>query len=139
MEIKKIFKKLIPKKKGIEKVVECQNIELYQYKAYIIRIVDADTVDAEVDVGFGLTMTQRFRLNEYDAPETYRPRNSQEKKHGEEATTRAAELLLNKEVLLKSTKVAGIYGRFGADIWLEDGRKFQTVMIEEGFSKRKNY
>ena len=118
---------------------EYKIVELYQYKAKILRVVDADTVDAAVDVGFGITMTQRFRLNDYDAPETWKPRNEKEKQHGKEATERAIELLIDKDVLIKSTKVAGIYGRFGATIWLEDGRNYAEVMISEGFSKKKNY
>lgn len=118
---------------------EYKVIELYQYKGKILRVVDADTVDAAVDMGFGITMTQRFRLNDYDAPETWKPRNEAEKKHGKEATARAIELLIDKEILIKSTKVAGIYGRFGATIWLEDGRNFAEVMISEGFSKKEKY
>ena len=118
---------------------EYEHIELYQYKAKVVRIVDADTVDAAVDMGFGIIMHQRFRINDYDAPETWRPRNEIEQKHGAEATARATQLLLGKDILLKSTKVAGIYGRFGATIWLEDGRDFAQVMISEGFSKKKEY
>jgi endonuclease YncB( thermonuclease family) len=52
---------------------------------------------------------------------------------------RAIELLMDKDILLKSTKVAGIYGRFGADVWLEDGSNFAEVMINEGFTKKKTY
>jgi micrococcal nuclease len=127
------------KKEDIDNLPEYQNIELYQYKAKVVRIVDADTIDAAVDVGFGLIMHQRFRINDWDAPETWRPRNEAEKKHGAEATARATQLLLDKDILLKSTKVAGIYGRFGATIWLEDGSNYSEVMIAEGFTKKKNY
>ena len=126
-------------KNNVDNLPEYENIQLYQYKAKVIRVVDADTVDADVDVGFGLTMRQRFRVNNFDAPETFRPRNEAEKIHGEKAKERAIELLIDKDILLKSTKVAGIYGRFGADIWLEDGRSFVEVMINEGFEKQKNY
>lgn len=128
-------------KKGsrLKDLPEYQNTQLYQYKGRVIRVVDADTVDAEIDLGFGITMTQRFRIQEYDAPETWKPRNVAEKEHGISATNRAIELLIDKDVLFKSTKVAGIYGRFGATIWLEDGRNFVEVMISEGFSKQKNY
>ena len=128
----------VRRKKG-EDAGEYKVIELYQYKGVINRVVDADTVDASVDVGFGLTMTQRFRIDNYDAPETWKPRNEAEKKHGTEATNRAIELLVDKNILIKSTKVAGIYGRFGATIWLEDGRNFSEVMISEGYSKKKDY
>lgn len=129
----------VRRKKGEDSDGEFKIIDLYQYRGKIIKVVDADTVDASVDVGFGLTMSQRFRLNDYDAPETWRPRNEAEKIHGKKATARAIELLMDKHILIKSTKVAGIYGRFGATIWLEDGRDFAEVMISEGFSKKKDY
>jgi micrococcal nuclease len=134
--LKKINKK---NKKDLDDLPEYRNIQLYQYKAKVIRVVDGDTIDADVDVGFGLTMRQRFRINNFDAPETWRPRNEAEKIHGEKAKKRANELLIDKDILLKSTKVAGIYGRFGADIWLEDGRSFREVMINEGYEKKENY
>lgn len=115
------------------------NVELYVYKCKIINVVDADTVDAELDLGFGIKMTQRFRINDYDAPETWRPKSEAERIHGHEATTRAIQLLMGKDLYLKSSKVPGIYGRYGGTIWLEDGRDFKDVMISEGFSKKENY
>lgn len=115
------------------------NVELYVYKGVVKRVVDADTFDIELDLGFGITMAQRFRINDYDAPETWKPRNEVEKAHGEEASARAEELLLGKTIYLKSSKVPGIYGRFGATIWLENGKDFAEVMISEGFSKKENY
>lgn len=113
--------------------------ELYKYRAVIKRVVDADTFDAEVDLGFGIKMNQRFRINNYDAPETYRPKSEGEKIHGKEATARAIELVMNDDVFLRSTKVPGIYGRYGADIWLSDGRNYAEVMINEGFEKKGSY
>ncbi len=112
---------------------------LYQYKGKVSRVVDGDTVDAELDLGFGIKMNQRFRIADYDAPETWRPRNEAELQHGKEATKRAMELLMNKDLLFRSSKIPGIYGRYGATIWLEDGKDFGQVMIQEGFSKREEY
>jgi len=129
----------VRRKKDEDSESEFKVIELYQYKAKVIRVVDADTVDAAVDMGFGIVMHQRFRVDDWDAPETFRPRNEAEKIHGKAATERAIELLMDKDILLKSTKVAGIYGRFGATIWLEDGSNYVEVMISEGFSKKKTY
>ena len=114
-------------------------INLYVYKGRVTRVVDADTVDATLDLGFGIEMSQRFRLNDYDAPETWRTRNEAEKEHGKAATARAEELLLEKNLLFKSTKIPGIYGRYGCTIWLEDGRDFTQVMISEGFEKKESY
>lgn len=42
---------------------------MYTYKAEIIKVIDADTVDAFVDVGFKHYTMQRFRLAAIDAPE----------------------------------------------------------------------
>ena len=122
-----------------EGLLEHPKIEPFQYRAVIIRVVDADTVDAIVDLGFSISINQRFRIDSYDAPETWRPRNEAEREHGEEATKRANELLLNKTVLLKSSKTAGIYGRYGAIIQLEDGQDYSDLMISEGFEKKKKY
>jgi len=112
---------------------------LYQYKGKVVRVVDADTVDAELDLGFGIKMNQRFRIADYDAPETWRPRNEAKYKHSSLATKRAVELLMDKDLLFRSSKIPGIYGRYGATIWLEDGSDFAKVMISEGFTKREEY
>lgn len=111
---------------------------MYQYKAKLIRVVDGDTIDASVDVGFGIWVTQRFRIEDFDAPETFRPSCEAEKVHGLKAKERAIELLGN-EFLIESSKVPGIYGRYGAKITLLGGRNFADIMIEEGLQKLDNY
>jgi len=113
--------------------------ELYKYKGKIIRVIDGDTMDISVDLGFGITIEQRFRINDFDAPETWRPRNEAEKKHGEQATNRAKELLTGNFIYMESSKVPGIYGRYSTSIWLDDGRNFAEVMISEGFQKKEAY
>ena len=42
---------------------------MYQYAAKVRRVVDGDTVDLDVDLGFMVTITQRFRLDGINAPE----------------------------------------------------------------------
>lgn len=113
--------------------------ELYKYKAKVLRVVDGDTFDMEVDLGFGLKMQQRFRINDYDAPETWRPKSDAEEAHGNMATARAEELVMGKDITIRSTKVPGIYGRWGADVWLEDGRNYIDVMFQEGLEKLDEY
>jgi endonuclease YncB( thermonuclease family) len=111
----------------------------YKYHGRVSRVVDADTVDADLDLGFGITMRQRFRIDEYDAPETWRPRNEAEKNHGIEATARAIQLLAEEDLVFITSKTIGIFGRYGAQIILKDGRDFGNVMIQEGFSKKEEY
>jgi micrococcal nuclease len=102
--------------------------------------VDGDTVDAVLDLGFGMTTTQRLRLDEFDAPESWRPRNEAEKVHGEAAKARAIELLMGVDDLIFITsKDIGVYGRYGASIIFSDGTQFKDVMINEGFQKKDSY
>jgi len=47
---------------------------MYRYQAKLIRVVDGDTVDAEIDLGFNIYIRERIRLMGIDTPET-RTRN----------------------------------------------------------------
>lgn len=115
---------------------------MYEYNALIENVIDGDTVDALVDMGFGLTMMVRFRLlaenHEYfDTPESWRPTTEAEREHGEQAKARATELLLGKTFKIKSIK-KGKY-RYVCNIVLEDGSDYGDKMINEGFQKRDSY
>ena len=112
---------------------------LYIYKAHILRIIDGDTIEAEIDLGFNLTFTGIFRILDLDTPETYRPKNDAEKEHGQQASAFAKELLLNKTVTIQTYPKVGIYGRYLAHIILSDGRDFSDIMIGQGYQKRKSY
>ena len=55
---------------------------MYQYKIKKIhRIIDGDTIDVEIDLGFGITLSQRVRLKDIDAAET-RTKDLKEKAEG---------------------------------------------------------
>ena len=111
---------------------------MFVYKAIITRVVDGDTFDAAVDVGFSITINHRFRLTEVDTPETWRPKTESEAEHGAKCTSFVKALIEDKSVILKSTKL-GIYGRYEASIELLDGRNLATVLIENGFEKLDLY
>jgi micrococcal nuclease len=115
---------------------------MYEYRAKITRVIDGDTVDTTIDLGFGVFLKARIRIDDYDAPETWRPKSDAELTHGTLATKRAKELLLDKTVTLRTTKL-GIYGRWGGSITLDkavNGQSdFSAIMIVEGFSKKEIY
>jgi len=123
----------------VEKKYEYNLNPFYNYKGKADKVVDGDTVDATVDVGFGIWVKQRFRIDDFDAPESWRPRNEAEKAHGEAAKARAKELLMDKDLVFTTSKEIGVYGRYGASITLSDGTKFKDVMISEGFQKKDSY
>lgn len=111
---------------------------MYTYKAKVIRVVDGDTLDAVVDMGFYMSAQIRFRIKNFDSPESWRPQNEAERLHASEANTFAKTLLENQVVTLTSFK-EGVYNRWDAIITLLDGRDYATVMIEGGFQKRPSY
>jgi Kyanoviridae endonuclease len=44
---------------------------MYEYKATLDRVVDGDTLDLIIDMGFKMTTNQRIRLANINTPETY--------------------------------------------------------------------
>ena len=65
---------------------------MYKYNAEIVRVVDGDTVDAMVDLGFKIFKKIRIRLYGINTPET-RTRDLEEKKRGLAAKDRLIEIL----------------------------------------------
>ena len=65
---------------------------MYNYNAKCTRVVDGDTIDAEIDLGFDIKVTKRIRLGGINAPES-RTRNKVEKKLGLAAKERLKEIL----------------------------------------------
>ena len=58
---------------------------MYEYKCNITRVVDGDTVDAEIDLGFDIVYKSRVRLYGIDTPES-RTRDLDEKARGKLAS-----------------------------------------------------
>lgn len=114
---------------------------MYHYRAHVTRVVDGDTIDAMVDLGFEVLVKTRFWLNGIDTPEIYRPSNDAELQHGQEAKKFLEEMILGKEVLICSTKIPkkGKYGRWGADICLMDGTDVIQELRDAGFQKKESY
>ena len=98
---------------------------MYEYKVKITRVVDGDTVDAEVDLGFDTFIKDRIRLMGIDTPES-RTRNKKEKALGLAAKAYLKELLRENRgnIRLRTSKEGK--GKFG--------RILGTLCIEvEGF------
>ena len=111
---------------------------MYTYNAKVIRVIDGDTFECQIDVGFSITITAKLRLAEIDTPESWRPINEAERAHGNEAKTFVEDLILNKQVVI-ATEKTGKYGRYIAYVRLPDGRDLTTLLIESGFEKRTVY
>ena len=116
-------------------------MEKYVYKAKLVKVVDGDTVDALIDVGFDIWFKKRIRFKGIDTWES-RTRNLEEKALGLKAKARTKELL--ESVSSKSgyfrikSYGMGKYGRVLADIYIQDSEGndiwVNETLITEGHS-----
>lgn len=114
---------------------------MYEYKAKITNIVDGDTVDAIVDLGFDIKFEMRLRLYGINTPEI-RTKDLEEKARGFAAKTKVQEMIGEQEVMIKTHKdKAGKYGRILAEIfelheYMNDSPiSVNTKLLQEGFAK----
>lgn len=109
----------------------------YEYNCTVNRVVDGDTVDVDIDLGFGIVLTdERVRIMGIDTPES-RTSDKVEKVFGLASKERLKQLLGKRAVL--RTQIAkdgedmkGKFGRILGDFVAPDGRLVTEVMIEEG-------
>ncbi len=109
---------------------------LYQYKVSVSRVVDGDTVDVDVDLGFGVWLrNERVRLAGVDTPEK-RTRDAAEKKAGIKASEFTAKMLNEAEeiVLVSHEKGKGKYGRILGTLMC-DGMSLNDALISSGNAK----
>jgi len=115
---------------------------MYEYKCNIVKVIDGDTVDVDIDLGFGMWMLdERVRIMGIDTPES-RTRDLVEKKFGLAAKKRLKELLGKSAVLATQVNKNGedMKGKFGRilgdfnvyDPATDSWRKSGEVLISEG-------
>ena len=105
-------------------------VEPFVYNAEVDRIVDGDTLDCIIDLGYSVKLhKQRVRLVGIDTPES-RTRDLAEKKLGLAAKQRLKELC-GERIILKSHG-KGKYGRILGEIFTEDGEDICKILIKEG-------
>jgi len=108
--------------------------QMYTYRCKIVKIVDGDTVDVDIDLGFGTWIhNERVRLNGIDAPES-RTSDKVEKKFGMAAKARVQELLPVGDYFVITTKLSNEkYGRTLGNFLLGDiYTTVSSTLIEEG-------
>lgn len=108
-----------------------------EYDVTVIKVVDGDTVDVDIDLGFGICLKdERVRIMGIDTPES-RTSDRVEKLFGLAAKNRLYSLL-EKDAKLITTEdkngedMKGKFGRILGDFRAADGRLVTDIMIEEG-------
>ena len=110
---------------------------MYEYKCEIIRVVDGDTVDVNIDLGFNTWLwKERIRLKGIDTPES-RTRDPEEKKAGLYAKGVVEGFLpVGSTQVLKTTKdKSGKFGRILGELWTFD-TNINEKMIERHHAVR---
>ena len=113
---------------------------MYDYKATLVKVVDGDTVDANIDRGFDITIKKRIRLVGINTPEC-RTRDLKEKALGLAAKERVKAILKeNVKFTLESTEL-GKYGRVLGKIHIDklDGTECLTqICLNDQLIKEKH-
>ena len=109
-------------------------MKIYEYNASLLRVVDGDTVDALIDLGFSVCVKKRIRLYKIDAPET-RTRDLEEKEQGFKTKERLTELLsANDGKFTLISHGVGKYGRCLGTIIINNV-DINELLITEGLAK----
>lgn len=106
---------------------------MFNYNCTLIRVIDGDTIDVNIDLGFNIWHKGRIRMAGIDTPES-RTRNKAEKVLGLAAKNRLKELLKKKKLSINCTKEKGKFGRILADV-LADDINVNKQLIEEGHAR----
>jgi micrococcal nuclease len=102
----------------------------YIYKAEVVKIVDGDTVDLLVDLGFGIKFKQRFRLYGINAPEM----RGETKEAGKISKVYLQELIEEQTLFIQTFKdKQGKYGRYLATLFLGD-ICINDIMVKNGYA-----
>ena len=112
-----------------------------EYDVRVIKVVDGDTVDVDINLGFGVTLTdERVRIMGIDTPES-RTSDKVEDLFGEAAKARLKELMKHGGKLITTEDkhgedMKGKFGRILGDFYVEryEGKKERVtdILIEEG-------
>ena len=96
---------------------------MYEYRVKIVKVVDGDTVDVDIDLGFGVWLKkQRVRLYGIDTPES-RTRDLVEKRFGNMAKAYLKDRLSGGAVLGTRLDKKGKFGRILGEFFVLDGEQ----------------
>ena len=117
-----------------------RNEKMYTYKADVVKIIDGDTIDVNIHLGFNVILyKQRIRLMGIDTPES-RTRNLEEKARGLLSKQYVVDRCPVGSIIMIESLDRGKFGRILGNIWAadeEDAHADNTInkkMILEGFA-----
>lgn len=111
---------------------------MYEYRVKkVLKVVDGDTIDVDIDLGFSISYTQRVRLAGIDTPES-RTTDKKEKALGLEAKDRlkkAIDAATNVVIKTEKPNSSEKYGRILGWVFLDDNKvSINQILIDEGYA-----
>lgn len=108
---------------------------MYEYRATIMRVVDGDTVHADVDLGFDIRVRMKFRLTGINAPELNTDAGKMARAHLIDLLGMPPEGMGQPVMLVRTEKDRQEkYGRYLATLLLPDGTSVNQRMVADGFA-----
>jgi micrococcal nuclease len=105
---------------------------MYEYRAYVRKVYDGDTIRADIDLGFGVELkNQSIRLTGINTPEI----RGEEREEGLKSRDALRSRIANKWVRIKTTQdKKGKYGRWLGEVWIDDVC-INNWLLKEGLAK----
>lgn len=106
------------------------------YKAKVVRVLNGDTISAEVSLGFNIKITETIRLLRIDTPEN----RGKEKAKGKVVTKFLTRMIEGKEVELKINPddKKGKFGRYLAEVYYK-GENVNDKLVKLGMAVYRDY
>ena len=109
---------------------------MFNYQATVTKVVDGDTIDCDVDLGFHMTAKIRFRLARINTPEM----RGSEKVEGKAAKQWLIEQLdkVDNKIRIETGKT-GKYGRWIAEVYINDTVNVNEELVKNGHAEYTSY
>ena len=111
-------------------------MEPYIFRAHCIKVVDGDTIDVNIDMGFGLHSTHRLRLWGVNTPEKHASDPAVREK-AYEATEFTASFVEDKDIMIQTYK-SETFGRYLAKVFVPQGNNeyvcLNDMLVIEGLA-----
>ena len=105
---------------------------MYEYRAYVRKIYDGDTITVDIDLGFGVVLhNQKIRLLRINAPEI----RGEQREKGLVSRDALRNRISNKWIRIKTERdKKGKYGRWLGELWLEE-ECINDWLVSEGLAE----
>ena len=114
---------------------------MYTYKAKLVRVINGDTLDIEIDLGFDLSIKQRLKLYGVDTPDS-RSTDLEIRQKGLDVKQRLIDVLTKEFTVTTILNKRGKYGRILGNIYIVDEKDnkvcINELLVEEGHASRYN-